>query len=71
VRDLLTMSTGHEEAKFTTNAPWVDLPRILCRTRAPISQHAGSHMLAAIVGKVTGQTVLDYLKLRLFGAAWH
>ncbi|MHA3772210.1 serine hydrolase domain-containing protein [Verrucomicrobiota bacterium sgz303538] len=71
VRDLLTMSTGHEvEAKFTPNEPWV-------RTflAHPVPHKPGTHfqyntpathMLSAIVKKVTGETVLDYLKPRLF-----
>ena len=71
VRDLLTMSTGHEvEAKFTTNAPWVQTFLAHPVPHKPgahfLYNTPGSHMLAAIVGKVTGQTVLDYLKPRLF-----
>lgn len=71
VRDLLTMNTGHEvEAKFTTNAPWV---RTFLAHPVPHKPGAhfqynspGSYMLSAIVQKVTGQTVLDYLRPRLF-----
>ncbi|RYD65902.1 MAG: class C beta-lactamase-related serine hydrolase, partial [Verrucomicrobiaceae bacterium] len=71
VRDLLTMSTGHEtEAKFNPNEPWV-------RTflSHPVPHKPGTHfqyntpathMLSAIVTKVTGETVLDYLRPRLF-----
>ncbi len=71
VRDLLTMSTGHDvEAKFTTNAPWVQT--FLAH---PVPHKPGTHfqyntpathMLSAIVRKVTGETVLDYLRPRLF-----
>lgn len=71
VRDLLTMSTGHDvEAKFTTSAPWVQT--FLAH---PVPHKPGAHfqyntpathMLSAIVRKVTGETVLDYLKPRLF-----
>jgi CubicO group peptidase (beta-lactamase class C family) len=71
VRDLLTMSTGHEtEAKFTTNAPWVQTFLAHPVPHKPgthfLYNTPGSHMLAAIVGKVTGATVLDYLNPRLF-----
>lgn len=71
VRDLLTMSTGHEtEPKFTPETPWV-------RTflAHPVPHKPGAHfqynspatyMQSAIVQKVTGETVLDYLKPRLF-----
>lgn len=71
VRDLLTMSTGHQvEAKFTGDAPWVKT--FLAH---PVPHKPGAHfqyntpatyMCSAIVQKVTGQTVLDYLKPRLF-----
>jgi CubicO group peptidase (beta-lactamase class C family) len=71
VRDLLTMSTGHEtEARFSTNEPWV---RTFLAHPVPhkpgthfLYNTPGSHMLSAIVGRVTGQTVLAYLKPRLF-----
>jgi CubicO group peptidase (beta-lactamase class C family) len=71
VRDLLTMSTGHEiPPKFTADESWV-------RTflADPVPHKPGTHfkynspgtyMLSAIVTKVTGETVLDYLKPRLF-----
>lgn len=71
VRDLLTMSCGHEvEAKFTTNEPWA---RTFLAHPVPFKPGThfqyntpGSYMLSAIVQKVTGQTVLEYLKPRLF-----
>jgi CubicO group peptidase (beta-lactamase class C family) len=71
VRDLLTMSTGHEtEVKFTSDQPWV---RTFLAQPVPhkpgthfLYNTPGSHMLSAIVRKVTGETVLDYLKPRLF-----
>jgi CubicO group peptidase (beta-lactamase class C family) len=71
VRDLLTMSTGHEtEPKFTPDTPWVKTFLAHPVPHKPgahfLYNSPGSHMLAAIVGKVTGQTVLDYLKPRLF-----
>lgn len=71
VRDLLTMSTGHEtEPKFTPETPWVKT--FLAH---PVPHKPGAHfqynspatyMQSAIVQKVTGETVLDYLKPRLF-----
>ncbi|MES2707485.1 MAG: serine hydrolase [Verrucomicrobiota bacterium] len=73
VKDLLTMSCGHEtEARLRgdAGAPWVKT--FLAQ---PVPHPPGSHflyntpgtyMLSAIVTKVTGQTVLDYLKPRLF-----
>jgi CubicO group peptidase (beta-lactamase class C family) len=71
VRDLLTMTSGQEvEVKFSTNAPWVQSflahpvpfkPGTHFQYNTP-----GSHMLSAIVRKVTGETVLDYLRPRLF-----
>ena len=71
VRDLLTMSTGHQdEVNLRNEKDW---------TRAFLAQSVphkpGTHfkyntpatyMQSAIVQKVTGQTVLDYLKPRLF-----
>ena len=71
VRDLLTMSTGHDvEVKFTTNAPWVQtfLAHPVPHKPGTHFQYntPGTHMLSAIVRKVTGETVLDYLRPRLF-----
>jgi CubicO group peptidase (beta-lactamase class C family) len=71
VRDLLRMATGNQtEPARSNDVPW---------TRAflahPVPFKPGSHflynspatyMLSAIVQKVTGMTVLDYLKPRLF-----
>ncbi|MCA9056922.1 MAG: serine hydrolase, partial [Planctomycetaceae bacterium] len=71
VRDLLTMSTGHDsEPRMTPDTPWV-------RTflAHPVPNRPGSkflyntpatYMQSAIVQKVTGQTVLEYLRPRLF-----
>ena len=78
VRDLLRMSTGHQsEPSFTSDADttlrgatWVK--RFLAH---PVPFKPGTHflynspstyMLSAIVQKVTGMTVLDYLQPRLF-----
>jgi CubicO group peptidase (beta-lactamase class C family) len=71
VRDLLTMSTGHDtEPKFNAETPWVQT--FLAH---PVKHKPGTHfqyntpathMLSAIVRKVTGKTVLEYLTPRLF-----
>jgi CubicO group peptidase (beta-lactamase class C family) len=72
VRDLLSMSGGHEvEPKFDLAAgptvrgflehPVTHAPGSFFRYNSP-----GSYLLSAIVTKATGQTVLDYLKPRLF-----
>lgn len=71
VRDLLTMSTGHNtEPKFTADEPWV---KSFLAHEVPHKPGAhfmynspATYVCSAIVGKVTGQTVLDYLKPRLF-----
>ncbi len=71
VKDLLTMSAGHEtEAKLLESDNWVKTflahpvphkPGTFFRYNTP-----ATYMLSAIVQKVTGETVLDYLKPRLF-----
>lgn len=71
VRDLLTMSTGHQvEPRFTPEEPWVKT--FLAH---PVEHKPGAHfqynspatyMQSAIVSKVTGKTVLEYLRPRLF-----
>ena len=71
VRDLLTMTCGHQtEAKFTPETPWVRTFLAQPVPHKPGSHFQyntpGTHMLSAIVGKVTGQSVLDYLRPRLF-----
>ena len=85
VRDLLTMSTGHDgkdlkEFKF-------DSDEVLTKKflALPVQHGPGTHfvyntpatyMCSAIVQKVTGEKVVDYLKPRLFaplgieGATW-
>lgn len=77
VRDLLRMATGHqaEPAIWT----WTDTASQASWTKsflaAPVPFKPGTHflynspasyMLSAIVQKVTGTTVLDYLRPRLF-----
>jgi CubicO group peptidase (beta-lactamase class C family) len=71
VRDLLTMSCGHDtEPKAVGGAPSVK--QFLAH---PVPHQPGTHFqyntmgsytISAIVTKVTGQTVLDYLGPRLF-----
>ena len=71
VRDLLCMSTGHEaEPKMPPDGDWVKT--FLAH---PVPFKPGTHfryntpatfMQSAIVQKVTGQTVLEYLKPKLF-----
>ena len=71
VRDLLTMSGGHAtEPEAISQMPSVK--RFLAH---PVTYRPGTHFqyntmgtytLSAIVTKATGQTVLDYLKPRLF-----
>lgn len=72
VRDLLTMSCGHEvEAKVVGGSPTVKqfLAHPVPHTPGTHFQYNtfGSYVLSAIVTKVTGQTELEYLKPRLFG----
>ena len=72
VSDLLRMSTGHQsEPPRTSGQPWTKT--FLAH---PVPFKPGTHflyntsatyMLSAIVQKVTGMTVLDYLQPRLFG----
>ncbi len=75
VRDLLTMSTGHHNEdinNFPYNADEGATKKFLA---LPVAHKPGTlfvyntpatYMLSAIVQKVTGQTVLDYLRPRLF-----
>ena len=72
VRHLLSMSGGHDvEPKFDIEAG----PTVKGFLAHPVSHEPGtwfryntpgSYLLSAIVTKATGQTVLDYLKPRLF-----
>ncbi|HET7537676.1 MAG TPA: serine hydrolase [Candidatus Didemnitutus sp.] len=75
VRDLLAMSTGHrdETIKDFPFQSQEDLVKVFLSL--PVDDKPGTHfvyntagtfMLSAIVQKVTGQTVLDYLRPRLF-----
>jgi CubicO group peptidase (beta-lactamase class C family) len=71
VRDLLTMSAGHQDE--TPSAP--DKISAKAFLAHPVPHKPGTHfkyntpatfMCSAIVQKLTGQTVADYLKPRLF-----
>jgi len=71
VRDLLAMNTGHQDE--TSSAP--DKISAKSFLAHPVQHKPGTHfkyntpatfMQSAIVQKVTGQTVLDYLRPRLF-----
>ena len=71
VRDLLTMSCGHEtEPKAVLGAPSVKQFLAHPVPHKPgthfLYNTMGSYVLSAIVTKVTGQTELEYLKPRLF-----
>src|SRR5215510_1663473 len=75
VRDLLRMATGNQtEAQLrdaaTKNEPWT---RIFLAHPVPFKpgthflyNSPGTYMLSALVQKVTGMTVLDFLRPRLF-----
>jgi CubicO group peptidase (beta-lactamase class C family) len=87
VRHLLSMSTGHAEdttGKIVQN-PETDGNWVKAFLSLPVEHEPGTHfvynsgasyMLSAIVQKLTGKTVLEYLTPRLFrplgieGAAW-
>ena len=71
VRDLLTMSTGHrEEPRFGDSPDWAKTffakPVEFKPGTHFLYNSSGTYMQSAIVQKVTGQTVLDYLRPRLF-----
>jgi CubicO group peptidase (beta-lactamase class C family) len=71
VKDLLTMSCGHQtEPKLKKEEPWVRTFLAQPVTHPPgthfLYNSSGTYTCSAIVQKVTGQTVLDYLKPRLF-----
>jgi CubicO group peptidase (beta-lactamase class C family) len=71
VRDLLTMTGGHDtEPKSVHGAPTVKeflaQPVVYKPGTHFLYNTMGAYTLSAIVTKVTGQTVLDYLKSRLF-----
>ena len=76
VKDLLTMNTGHTKdttpaLREGTDANWVKAFLAQPVEREPgtiFTYNSGAtYMLSAIVQKLTGQPVLEYLKPRLFG----
>lgn len=74
VRHLLSMNTGHHDHNFHVIHPqrdWVKAFLAIPPTHEPgthycYSKHA-SHVLAAIVERTTGQSLVDFLRPRLFG----
>ena len=71
VKDLLTMATGHkDEVNLRTETDWIN-----AFLKHPVPHKPGTHfkyntpatfMQSAIVQKVTGEKVVDYLQSRLF-----
>jgi len=85
VKDLLTMTTGHAQDSTPTLAQHPETTWVRSFLALPVEHAPGTHfvynsgapfMLSAIVQKLTGQTVPDYLRPRLFaplgieGADW-
>lgn len=85
IHHLLSMSTGHEQDPSnpvfsTSDGDWVKAFLSLDVEREPgthfVYNTAATYMLAAILHKITGQSLLDYLTPRLFeplgivGATW-
>lgn len=75
VRHLLSMSTGHDQdttgrLRNGDGGDWVKAFLSLPVERAPgshfVYNSGATYMVSAIVQKVTGQTLLDYLRPRLF-----
>ena len=72
VRDLLTMSCGHDVEPSTRNAQqdWVTAflahPVVHKPGKFYLYNSMGTYLLSAIVQKVTGEKVVDYLDTRLF-----
>ena len=73
IRHLLTMSSGHEQARFlplyrpspNRAAILADVPAVEPGSRFDYSNSC-SYMLAALVERVTGETLADYLGPRIF-----
>jgi len=74
VKDLLSMSVGQQPdptaLAITGSSPWVSsfmrMPIVNKPGTKFLYNSLGSYMLSAIVQKVTGQRVVDYLRPRLF-----
>jgi CubicO group peptidase (beta-lactamase class C family) len=76
VRDLLAMSTGHHTVDLDKFSFASEERLTKAFLALPVAHKPGTHflyntpatyMLSAMVQKATGQTVLDYLRPRLFG----
>lgn len=85
VKDLLTMSTGHDKDSTPSLREGKDTNWVKSFLKLPVAHEPGTffvynsgatYMLSAIIQKLTGQTVLSYLTPRLFqplqiqGADW-
>lgn len=85
IRDLLMMATGHANDSWLTmiersDGDWIkaffDEPVVQAPGTAFLYNNGATHMLAAIMQRVTGMTLIDYLQPRLFeplgieGATW-
>src|SRR5688572_26704603 len=74
IKDLLSMSVGQQpDPTFigvTSDAPWVStflrLPVVHRPGTKFLYNSLGTYMLSAIVQKVTGERIVDYLRPRLF-----
>ena len=73
VRDLLTMSTGQDPdptLKIVGSADWTKTAMTIPVVHKPgttfVYNNVGPNLLSAILQKKTGQTVMSYLKPRLF-----
>ncbi len=70
VKHLLTMTTGHPKSMDISVEDWVksflNTPPQYTPGTVFAYDTTGTHTLCAIIQKVTGMTVLDYLKPRLF-----
>ncbi len=75
IRDLLTMSSGHESGTMPGMAAREDGDWVKGFLSQPLTYEPGEHffyntgatfMLSAILQKITGETVLEYLTPRLF-----
>ena len=74
VKDLLSMSVGQQPDPtfigITSDAPWVStflkLPVVHQPGTKFLYNSLGTYMLSAIVQKVTGERIVDYLRPRLF-----
>ncbi len=71
VRDLLTMSGGHEVEPSRAGGPTVKQflaqPAVFQPGTHFLYNTMGTYVLSSIITKVTGQTTLEYLKPRIFG----